>query len=227
FACACCPPNVARTVASFGTYAYGEGENTAYCHLYAAGETEFSFGMKLRCETDFPHGFTVKYTVLEGNGTLAIRVPKWSVNTSVKLENSDIPAEIKKGYAYIKVSAGDVVNIELDGSARFVYSSSKAAENTGCASVQRGALVYCFEGVDNGGDVLSLTLDDNAEITLGGTVPELGGVETLKVKGYRTSATDGLYTFEKPKKVPETLTAVPYYTWSNRGENQMRVWLPY
>lgn len=226
FACACCPPNVARTVASFGTYAYGEGENTAYCHLYAAGETEFSFGMKLRCETDFPHGFTVKYTVLEGEGTLAVRIPNWSVNTSVKLGNSSISAEMKQGYAYIKVSAGDVVNIVLDGSARLVYASSRAAENTGCAAVQRGALVYCFEGVDNGGDVLSLSLDDNAEITSGETVPELGGVETLKVKGYRTAETVGLYTFEKPKKVSETLTAVPYHTWGNRGENQMRVWLP-
>ena len=227
FACACCPPNVARTISSFGTYAYGEGENTAYCHLYAAGDVEFSFGMKLRCETDFPQGFTVRYTVLEGEGTLAVRVPSWSVNTSVKLETSNDTAAIKQGYAYIEAKAGDVVNLELDGSARFVYSSSKAAENTGCAAVQRGALVYCFEGVDNGGDVLSLILDDSAEISVGDAVPELGGAETLKVKGYRIAPTEGLYTFEKPKKVSEELTAVPYYTWGNRGENQMRVWLPY
>ena len=107
-----------------------------------------------------------------------------------------------------------------------MYSNTKAAENTGCAAVQRGALVYCFEGADNGGDVLSLNLDDGAEITAGETVPELGGVETLKVKGYRTVLEDGLYTFKKPERVPEVLTAVPYYTWGNRGENQMRVWLP-
>ncbi|MCM1024076.1 MAG: glycoside hydrolase family 127 protein [Prevotella sp.] len=226
FACACCPPNVARTVAAFGTYAYGEGDNTAYCHLYAAGEVDFSFGMKLRCETDFPYGFTVKYTVLSGGGTLAVRIPAWSEKTSLTGASGEIPAEIKQGYAYIKVQAGDVVTLTLDGRARFVYSTSKAAENTGCAAVQRGALVYCFEGVDNGGDVLSLVLDDTAEITLGEKNPALGGAETLKAKGYRTAETNGLYTFEKPEKVPEELTAVPYYTWGNRGENQMRVWLP-
>ena len=74
FACACCPPNVARTVAAFGTYAYGEGDDTAYCHLYAAGEVDFSFGMKLRCETDFPHGFTVRYTVSEGGDRKSTRL---------------------------------------------------------------------------------------------------------------------------------------------------------
>lgn len=227
FACACCPPNVARTIASFGTYAYGEGDNTAYCHLYAAGDVDFSFGMKLRCETDFPNGFSVKYTVSEGGGVLAVRVPDWSERTEISLNGEKISPEIKQGYAYVNVSAGDVLNIALDDRARLVYSSSKVAENTGCAAVRRGALVYCFEGADNGGDVLSLSIDDSKPITAGEKIPELGGAETLKVNGYRISVTDRLYTFEKPKKVPEELTAVPYYTWGNRGENQMRVWLPY
>ncbi|MDE6599381.1 MAG: glycoside hydrolase family 127 protein, partial [Oscillospiraceae bacterium] len=100
-------------------------------------------------------------------------------------------------------------------------------ENTGCAAIQRGALVYCFEGVDNGGDVLSLVLDDSGEITAAEAKAELGGAVTLAAKGYRTAPTDSLYSFEKPEKIPAELTAVPYYTWGNRGENQMRVWLPY
>ncbi|MFR6169393.1 MAG: hypothetical protein ACLUKE_14885 [Blautia wexlerae] len=28
-----------------------------------------------------------------------------------------------------------------------------------------------------------------------------------------------------PVRTLTTLTAVPYYTWGNRGENQMRVWM--
>lgn len=227
FACACCPPNVARTVAAFGTYAYGEGDDTAYCHLYAAGEVDFSFGMKLRCETDFPHGFTVRYTVSEGGGTLSVRIPEWSERTEIFLSGEKVSPEIKSGYAYIGVKAGDVIEVILDSRAKFVYSNTKAAENTGCAAVQRGALVYCFEGIDNGGDVLSLSLDGNAEITAGETVSELGGVQSLKISGYRTVSEESLYSFKKPEKIPEALTAVPYYTWGNRGENQMRVWLPY
>ena len=125
FACACCPPNVARTVAAFGTYAYGEGDDTAYCHLYAAGEVDFSFGMKLRCETDFPHGFTVRYTVSEGGGTLSVRIPEWSERTEIFLSGEKVSPEIKSGYAYIGVKAGDVIEVILDSRARFVYSNTK------------------------------------------------------------------------------------------------------
>lgn len=227
FACACCPPNVARTIAAFGTYAYGEGDKTAYCHLYAAGEADFSFGLKLRCETDFPYGFSVKYTVTEGAGTLAVRIPAWSERTAAALNGKEISLRTESGYGYADVREGDVLEIVLDDRARYVYSSSKAAENTGCAAVQRGALIYCFEGVDNGGDVLSLALDDSQEIAVGKPIAELGGAIALSVKGFKTAQTDSLYSFEKPKKIPAELTAVPYYTWGNRGENQMRVWLPY
>ena len=227
FACACCPPNVARTIASFGTYAYGEGDNTAYCHLYAAGDVDFSFGLSMRCETEFPYGFTVRYTVTKGEGTLAIRIPEWSENTSVSSEKGNASLVIKQGYAYIEAAAGDVITVELDDRARFVYSASKVAENTGCVAIQRGPLVYCFEGTDNGKDVLSLSLDNNSEIAVWGQDPDLDGAAVLKVNGFRTEDTKSLYTFKKPEKIPEVLTAVPYYTWGNRGENQMRVWLPY
>ena len=218
---------MARTVAAFGTYAYGEGENTAYCHLYASGEVDFSFGLKLRCETDFPYGFTVKYTVLQGEGTLAVRIPEWSSHFKIDPNGKKISPHTECGYSYIDVTEGDVIEFTFDDRARIVYSSSKVAENTGCAAIQRGALVYCFEGVDNGGDVLSLVLDDSKEIAVGEAKAELGGAETLTVKGYRTSSEGGLYSFAKPEKIPADLTAVPYYTWGNRGENQMRVWLPY
>ncbi|UCD08729.1 MAG: hypothetical protein JSU79_10275, partial [Dehalococcoidales bacterium] len=31
---------------------------------------------------------------------------------------------------------------------------------------------------------------------------------------------------EKPRLKDIKLTAVPYYTWANRGAGQMRVWIP-
>ena len=37
--------------------------------------------------------------------------------------------------------------------------------------------------------------------------------------------TDALYSEERPAKEKAVLTAIPYYTWANRGENQMRVWM--
>ena len=49
YACACCPPNAARLIASLGRFAYGENEDTAFCHMFAAGNVSFENGMKLTC----------------------------------------------------------------------------------------------------------------------------------------------------------------------------------
>ncbi len=54
YACACCPPNAARLISSFGKYAYGENADTAFCHLFAAGEISLANGMKFTCETKYP-----------------------------------------------------------------------------------------------------------------------------------------------------------------------------
>lgn len=226
FTCACCPPNVARTVSSLGTYAYGTSGDLCCCHLFAAGEVDFGNGVKLRCSTEFPYGFTVRYEILSGSGRLAVRVPAWSESFSASVNGAEVQCSPEKGYAFFDVESGDVLEIGLDDTPRLIYCSSKVSENTGCAAVTRGALVYCFEGADNRGDVLSLLLDANGKIEVGDTIEELGAV-SLKVSGYRTAPTEGLYTARRPEAVPETLTAVPYYTWGNRGENQMRVWVNY
>lgn len=226
FTCACCPPNVARTVSSLGTYAYGISGDLCCCHLFAAGEVDFGNGVKLRCSTEFPYGFTVRYEILSGSGRLAVRVPSWSESFSASVNGAEAQCSPEKGYVFFDVKSGDVLEIGLDDTPRLIYCSSKVSENTGCAAVTRGALVYCFEGADNRGDVLSLLLDANGKIEVGDTIEELGAV-SLKVSGYRTAPTEGLYTARRPETIPETLTAVPYYTWGNRGENQMRVWVNY
>ena len=51
-----------------------------------------------------------------------------------------------------------------------------------------------------------------------------------KLTDHKASATqqdiDTLYSTKAPKFVEKTIRLIPYYTWANRGENQMRVWLP-
>lgn len=223
-ACACCPPNVARTVSSIGCYAYGESSDTVFCHLFAAGKADFD-GMSLECDTEFPYGFTVKYTISGGGKKMAVRVPAWSESYKVMLNGSEYAPEIRDGYAYFGVmNDGDTVEITLDDRAKFVYSSTKVAENTRSAAVQRGALIYCFEGVDNDGDVLSLCLDTDSEITVSDKqFPD--NATGLEMGGGRAVQTE-LYSFKKPEMSDCRLTAIPYYTWGNRGETEMRVWLP-
>lgn len=225
YACACCPPNAARLISSIGQYAYAEKDNTVFCHLYAAGEVTFSNGMKLRCETEYPYDFEISYHV-SGEGVLSVRIPHWSGKYSVVRNGAEISPEINKDYAYIPVSDGDEVKLILDGTPGFMFASEKVPSLSGKAALCRGPLVYCFEGADNEGDVISLSVDISGEITEEEPDPELlGGTQRLSVKGFRRESRNELYSASAPKKTPCTLYAVPYSLWGNRGENQMRVWM--
>lgn len=232
YGCACCPPNAARTVTSIGKYAYGENDRTAYCHLYAAGNIKFENGLELNCSTEYPYDFIIRYEVVKGGKELAVRIPAWSETYLVKRgriaeELTEVQPEVKNGYAYFgEVNEGEVLELILDGEPKFVYASPKIPDIQGCVAIMRGPLVYCFEGADNDGDILSLALDDNTDIEVLPFDPDLlSGVSRLKVQAYRQEIPSGLYTAKKPEKAACTAYAVPYYSWGNRGENEMRVWM--
>jgi hypothetical protein len=225
YACACCPPNAARLITSLGKYAYGENDTTAFCHLFAAGRVCFENGMKLTCKTQYPYDFQITYEIEKG-GRLAIRIPSYSKTFTLTVNGREVSVSPEKGYIYLDTSDHDRILLSLDGTPYFVYASAKVPRLTGSTALCRGPLVYCFEGVDNDGDVLSLSLDDTGDVSLThpDNLPE--NVVSLSVRGFRQKRTDSLYTTVRPEKSVCTMTAVPYYTWGNRGENQMRVWLP-
>ncbi len=225
YACACCPPNIARLISSFGRYAYGESGDTAYCHMYADGEVTFDNGVRLICRTGYPYSFEIKYTVVKG-GRLAIRIAGWSESCRLEKNGAELSEKLSDGYVYLGVNDGDELVLTLDGTPKLYYPSVKIPSLTGMAAVCRGPLVYCFEGVDNGGDVRSLSIDADGDITVQGEDGSLGGAVKLAVKAIRTEDGDELYSSRAPQRNGCAAVAVPYYTWGNRGENQMRVWLP-
>lgn len=224
YACACCPPNVARLIGSIGKYAYGENGDTVYCHLFAAGKVDFSNGMFLECTTDYPYGMSVKYTV-SGNGKLAVRVPKWSREYTLRVNGAEVPAAPENGYLYVDVSGNAEVELLLDGTPTFVRASGKVPRLSGMTALMRGPLVYCFEGADNG-SVRELRLDRSAVPVVSEIEPELlGGTVTLTAKAFRSEDCEELYSSEPEKLTPCEAVAIPYYTWGNRRENEMRVWV--
>ena len=224
--CACCPPNAARLISSIGKYAYSENDNTLFCHLYADGEIEAENGMRIKCETTYPKSFDIKYTVLEGNGRLAIRIPSWSIDDySI---NSKETYTMEKGYIYVNVNAGDVIEIKLCDKPYLVYASNKVPRLTGQAALCYGPLVYCFEGRDNNDDILSLIFKDDtleqATYTINEQLEDAICIDVPVIKSIKSEST--LYSMNRPAYTDYVARAVPYYAWGNRGENQMRVWLP-
>lgn len=225
YACACCPPNAARLISSFGKYAYGENEDTVFCHLYAAGEISFANGMKMTCSTEYPYGFDVAYKITAGDGRMALRIPAWSKEYSVSVNGTPVNIAPMEGYAYLNVKTGDEITLTLDDTPRYIYASHRIPELTGCTAIQRGPLVYCFEGADNG-DILPLSLKRGGKLTVSEFDESLlNGTVTISAEALRSSDIGELYSSEPLPTEAVTATAIPYYTWGNRGENQMRVWM--
>lgn len=222
YACACCPLNAARLIESFGKYAYGESDDTAYCHLFAAGEVSFANGLKLTCKTDYPYDMTVRYSV-SGSGSLALRIPSWSRGFAIDVNGTPFDAQPADGYVYIDINEKADITLTLDGTPRFIRASNKIPGLSGLCAVKRGPLVYCFEGVDNG-CVRALKIDRSVTPAIGEFDEQLGAV-TLKLAAQHISDTDGLYSDEPETLTPCEAVAVPYYTWGNRGENEMSVWM--
>ncbi|HAH60712.1 MAG TPA: hypothetical protein DCL73_01295 [Treponema sp.] len=235
FTCACCPPNAARLIASIGRYAWCIEDGTAYAVLYIGGTLDGTeqLGGKIHVETSYPYEGSAVYTFEPCDShmdmTLALRLPSWSRSTKISMNGKEIDCTYSSGYAFVKgpFTASDAVAIEFDMGVRRIHASPKVSADSGKTAFMRGPLVYCAEGADNNGGVLNLIADRSAVPAVGTYEPDsLYGIRKITVAGTRTEDTGKLYSDEPPSVTPCTITLIPYYAWANRGENEMRVWLP-
>lgn len=230
-ACACCPPNLARLITSLGGYLWSEEEGALYSHLFVGSESEMRLA-SVKLETGYPWEGSARYTLTPHTSeafTLAIHIPGYVKDVSLTLNGLPCAFELRKGYAFLKREwhAGDVVSLSFALLPRRLYADPRVKADVGRVALARGPLVYCFEGVDNGEPLSALRLPREAVIEAAPyNANLLGGIVALTMPGMRTLAPDhGLYADSAPREEPASLTAIPYYAWANRGENQMCVWI--
>lgn len=234
YTCACCPPNVVRLLMSLGKYLWSETEDGVYSHIPAGAEAHFD-KMDVTVESNYPWDGRVTYHITgktEEETILGIHIPSWvrpgSVQVRINGKVKDITTDVEKGYLILKrVWENDEVELVFPMKIRKIYANLKVREDAGCVAFMRGPMVYCFEGVDNPGLLQSYHIFEDAkmeeEVCKEGL---LEGCVLLKIKARKLETVgDSLYSDIAPVRTLTTLTAVPYYTWGNRGENQMRVWM--
>lgn len=239
YACACCPPNLVRLITSLGAYAWSESADTVYSHLFLGQRAALSKA-DITVESTYPWEGSIAYHVKAKTDepfTLAIHIPAFVKTDTAQCgtvitingEAVDITENLHKGYLYLNRLWGedDIVSLRFLLPVRRIYANPYMGENEGRTALMRGPMVYCFEGIDNGECLQSVLLPADEKSTAYRCEDGiLAGNVLLKMKGFRRIGEDALYSEQKPKKVPAELTAVPYYTWGNRGKNQMRVWIP-
>ena len=238
FGCACCPPNIARMIASVGLYVYSTSKTAAYVHLYAASTVAATIAgrrITLAQQTDYPWTGEVKITVgLDRPGVFALmlRIPGWCRKYKLAVNGKRIKAPVRKGYARIRRrwADGDVVTLSLKMPIRRIAAHPAVAADAGKVALQRGPIVYCLEQCDHAANVLSIRLPDRAKLTarfdrklFGGATIIEGAAMAPSTAGWKGK----LYRPAKKDKLkPVKLKAVPYCLWDNRKPGAMTVWLP-
>ncbi|MBN2450355.1 MAG: glycoside hydrolase family 127 protein [Lentisphaeria bacterium] len=239
--CYCCPPQVARTLASLQEWAFGWDPTGLWLHLYGAGRVGLDLPdagrLALTVETDYPWEGTVRIRVDEAPETecaLHLRVPAWCAGAALACNEVPRAAPVPGQYAILRRAwrPGDTVTLELPLRVRLLVSHPNVEETRNQAAVMRGPLVYCLEAVDLPAAVPihEVFLPRDAEWSARHDPALLGGVTVLETTACRRPGpdwTDRLYA-ELPEGPCESLSLrlVPYYAWLNRGNHPMRVWLP-
>jgi len=249
FGVACCPGNITRFIASVPGYVYAQQGDALYVNLFVGSQAEIKLDngrtVKLRQETRYPWDGAVKLTVnpeRSGRFTINVRIPGWARNEAVpsdlyrfadqageqatlKVNGKAVPLKLDKGYAGLSRNwkRGDVVELNLPMPVRRVTANEKVGADRGRIALQRGPIVYCAEWPDNhDGHVRNLMLADSAKLTAEFKPELLNGVTVIKAKAF------GL-AFDANGQVirnEQVLTAIPYYSWANRGRGEMLVWIP-
>ncbi|WP_273369229.1 glycoside hydrolase family 127 protein, partial [Alicyclobacillus herbarius] len=239
FGCACCPPNIARLIASLGWYVYttDAAKDTLYAHLYIGSTVTAELAgqsVTVKQESELPWQGRVRFTIQVDDPaafTLALRLPGWCANPAVRVNGEvvDLATTVRDGYAHLSRTwePGDVVELELPMQPLRIFPHPELREDAGRVALQYGPIVYCLEEADNGANLRDITLPRESEITAQYQPDLLGGVVTLETVGYRSdaSATDVLYTYAPTGRIQTQLRAIPYYAWANREPGEMTVWI--
>lgn len=231
FGCACCPSNVARLIASIDRYIYSESEEVILSHQFISNEAVLKKGLVVNQITDFPWDNKVKYEVRNQSGDLCkfgIRIPSWSKSTKIRVDGIQIQPIDEKGFVYFNIDGEKTtIELELDMSIKRYKSNNNVAYNIGKVAVQRGPLVYCMERVDHQTDVWKYMLPKNSEFSYEYKENKLMGIGEIKVPAkVLLDDSHELYSeYEQERYETAVITMVPYYSWANRGEGQMQVWI--
>jgi DUF1680 family protein len=238
YGCACCPPNVARLLASLGQYIYTTSNDTVYTHLYIGGEADVNVdGSDIRIvqQTEYPWNGLVKLQLSlkqEKAFTLALRIPGWCNRSMLSVNGKSLAVEGLTVDGYIRINRtwqdGDQIEFVMDMVIQKMFAHPQVRANAGKLAIQRGPFVYALEEIDNGAPINSLSIDENTILTERYDPDLLGGCVVIEGEAFRDDATAWGEDLYKPNpKVKQTIhfKAIPYYLWGNRGQGDMAVWI--
>ena len=273
FGVACCPGNVSRFLPSVPGYVYATRNDILYVNLFIAGSAKIDLGGKavaISQETRYPWEGKVKITVdpeRKGEFALHVRVPGWARNdpvptdlyrfaetgdakVTIRVNGKPLAMNLENGFARIRRvwKKGDRIEVVFPMDPRRVVAHPSVKDDEGFVAVERGPLVYCAEGTDNGGKALNIVLPDKTALVPQERIGLLNGIVVLsgealaagpsavsrvrEAEGKDAAADDEEEAPPASRRrlapgadlKPHRLVLIPYYAWAHRGDGEMAVW---
>lgn len=238
FSCACCPPNIARTLASVGQYIYSEDEKSIYINQFISSKLQTSVaGMDIAIclDSSYMQDGCVRITVSSSSAhpfTVRVRIPSFLKSPTFLLEDAEISPVIENGYAVLAVSRAGEQTFTLRGTVEpeFFAANDQVRADIGKLALMFGPYVYCLEEADNGKNLANVFIKPDSGVEKKTLATELPGyMPALGLTGDRlTRTTDQagvLYSAPKFEVSKTSLTAIPYCLWCNREPGEMLVWM--
>ncbi len=237
FDCACCPTNVARTITALGDYVSSYAKDAYYLNLFIShnsemtlGETGVEFDLKSTFMSD---GCAKLYVRPEKPAAFEvnIRIPGYVKGYAIKIDGANINSvHIEKGYAKLRRvwHTESTIDVRFEIKAELIAAHPEVRADTGKVAIVKGPLVYCLEEADNGRNLASVFVRQDTQLEESFDQNLFGGTTAITCKGEKIINSSWGNELYKPARIetgPVDLTAIPYFLWGNRGENEMIVWL--
>lgn len=238
----CCPPNIVRTVAGVGAYAYSLSDDGVWVNLYGGNVLDCSLAdgskLRLRQESEYPWRGKVLITVESAPArelALYLRIPGWAHGAALRVAGRRSAAALTPGsYAAVKRAwaPGDVVELTLPLEVRLLEAHPLVEEVRNHVAVTRGPVVYCLESADlrKGVGIHDVMIPENVRLEPRPGRGVLSGLTVLEGTALALPRSDWsgrLYRERSPAPLRETpVRLVPYFAWDNREPSDMTVWMP-
>ena len=238
YGCACCPPNVMRTLASVGHYVATTRDGNVQIHQYLSAAIHAGLNLQMKANFPWDGNVTVTVTGVDDPGcSLNLRVPTWCREPSVTVNGQDVDAPLQDGYLTLARAwqTGDVIELQLPMMPMLLAANPRVDPTRASVAIQRGPLVFCLEGHDQTEDIdlMDVAIDVAAPLAANWQPDLLGGVVTVTATGANVDTSawgEQLYCPADQVAIsysaPVPLTAIPYFAWANRTPSTMRVWIP-
>ena len=231
FDCSCCPTNIIRFIPSIPGLIYGVNNDSLYINLFIGNKADVKIDnekVKVEQITNYPWDGKIKINIEVENPkefTLKIRIPGWAINKPVPgnlykyvnhnnnkikllVNGKEENLNLVNGYAVVSKVWSKRENVELNipMEIKKVEANENVKDDSGKVAIEFGPIVYCAEEADNK-IISNITIDDATKLNANHAV--ILDQPIVEINGENENCNFSL---------------IPYYIWSNRGVNKMKVW---